>query len=155
MTSWAPETPRHTTLAPSFLTVFQCALDSLQPGCFCPLFSSTVMSHPETLDDHNSEEQESRALLPARRSQAQQHVGNAAEGTGVHVPGQQEDLSALNDREVWRHFESIKRSANLSFGRISSPSRGCETGCGTRGIAVPRSWWVTHLKCRYSETESC
>ncbi|RFU27996.1 hypothetical protein B7463_g8343, partial [Scytalidium lignicola] len=69
------------------------------------------MSYPETLDDYNSEEQESRALLPATRSLAQQQVGNAAEGTGAHVPGQQEDLSALNDKEVWRYFEFIKRSA--------------------------------------------
>jgi hypothetical protein len=66
------------------------------------------MSDPSDPDGHE-EEQESRTLLPA--SEDQHHAGNARDRTGAQSSGQLEDLSTLNERNIWRHFESTKRSA--------------------------------------------
>jgi hypothetical protein len=62
------------------------------------------------LEGHDAEEQESQVLLPALRDQQRVH---AADRTYGQPSGHQksEDLSALNERDIWRHFESTKRSA--------------------------------------------
>lgn len=69
------------------------------------------MSDRTNLEGRGSEEQESRALLPASREQ--QRVVHGGDRTHAHAEpsAQAEDLSTLNERDIWRHFESTKRSA--------------------------------------------
>lgn len=102
-------TVAHSAILPaaSRINVVDATLFSLTPS---PSFSS-IMSGPSDLDFHDTEELESRALLPAQNSRNQQRAGNASDPTGAHTSGQPEDVSGLNDRDIWRHFESTKRSA--------------------------------------------
>ena len=122
------------------------------------------------LEGHNTEEQESQALLPASRDQ--QRVIRGGDRTHAQPSEQPEDLSTLNERDIWRHFESTKRSANfhldqylhyrevvrqeqgagesasLDLGTTNPPARGlCDrrpADCFTvsqNEAQAPRSYW--------------
>lgn len=69
------------------------------------------MSGARNPEDCNGEEQESQALLPGQHARDQQRVGNVAARSRADASEQPEDLSKLSNRDVWRHFESTKRSA--------------------------------------------
>ncbi|KAF8847864.1 hypothetical protein BDZ45DRAFT_681613 [Acephala macrosclerotiorum] len=109
------------------------------------------MSDPNDLEGHDAEEQESRALLPALRDQQRVHAADRTYGqpSGHQQP---EDLSALNERDIWRHFESTKRSAifhldqYLHHREIVMQGGGAEESASLDLISqndaqVPRSLW--------------
>ncbi|KAF2797872.1 hypothetical protein K505DRAFT_414737 [Melanomma pulvis-pyrius CBS 109.77] len=56
---------------------------------------------------------ESRAMLPTRISGSWEGAEHSGARVDVHVPIQPGDGSTPSDRNIWRHFESYKRSAIL------------------------------------------